>query len=152
MNAIAIALHVVAAAFWIGGMFFALIILRPAGSILEPPQRLTLWAGVFKRFFPWVWMAVVVLIISGYWLVFNWFNGFANTPDYVHLMHLLGWVMTLIFAYLYYRPYPQFKQSVASQDWPKAAAAMERIRLLVSINLILGIFMLVSVTGLQRLV
>ncbi|MEM7259892.1 MAG: CopD family protein, partial [Pseudomonadota bacterium] len=105
MNAVAIALHVVAATFWIGGMFFALVVLRPAGAQLEPPQRLQLWASVFKRFFPWVWMAVMVLMITGYWLVLNWFNGFANTPDYVHLMHLIGWIMTLLFTYLYYRPY-----------------------------------------------
>ena len=152
MNAVAIALHVVAAAVWIGGMFFALVVLRPGSTILEPPQRLPLWAAVFKRFFPWVWMAIIVLMITGYWLVFNWFNGFVNTPDYVHLMHLIGWVMTLLFSYLYYKPYKNFVSAVNEQKWPDAAAAMDKIRQLVSINLILGIFLLIAVSGSQRLI
>ena len=52
MNAIAIALHVIAAVLWVGGMFFAYLILRPTAATYDPRRRLTLWAGVFKRFFP----------------------------------------------------------------------------------------------------
>lgn len=152
MNAIAIALHVVAAAVWVGGMFFAYVVLRPTSTTLEPQQRLTLWAAVFKRFFPWVWMSVIILIVTGYWLIFSWFAGFANAPDYVHLMHLLGWVMALLFGYLYYRPYKTFVSLVNEQNWPEAAAAMDRIRKIVLTNLVLGILLLVAVSGLQRLV
>ncbi len=46
------ALHLLAAVVWVGGMFFAWMILRPAAvDILEPPARLRLWLSVFKRFF-----------------------------------------------------------------------------------------------------
>ena len=39
---LAISLHVLAAVIWVGGMFFAWIVLRPvAASQLEPPARLT---------------------------------------------------------------------------------------------------------------
>lgn len=151
MNAIAIALHIVAAAVWVGGLFFAYVVLRPSSNALEPPQRLQLWAGVFKRFFPWVWAAIVVLMLSGYWLIQNWFNGFANTPAYVHLMHLLGWVMTLLFAVLYFWRYPTFKAAIKQENWPEAAKAMNTIRMIVLINLVLGILILVSVSALQRL-
>ena len=42
--AIAITLHVIAAILWVGGMFFAWMVLRPvAAGQLEPPARLTLW-------------------------------------------------------------------------------------------------------------
>ena len=45
--AIAIALHLLAAVIWVGGMFFAYMALRPAAaSLLEPPLRLPLWSQV----------------------------------------------------------------------------------------------------------
>jgi len=122
MNALAITLHLLAAVIWIGGMFFAYVVLRPSAIALDPPQRLTLWAAVLKRFFPWVWLAIIVLLLSGYWLIFDWFNGFAASPGYVHLMHVLGWVMALIFTYLYYKIYPLFVAAVQAEDWPVAAA------------------------------
>lgn len=151
MNAIAIALHVVAAVVWVGGLFFAYVILRPSALSLEPPMRLQLWAGVFKRFFPWVWLAIITLMISGYWLIFDWFKGFASSPGHVHLMHLLGWVMVLLFAYLYYKIYPDFVGAIKQQDWPTGAAALNRMRQVVLINLVIGLTLLILVAALQRL-
>ena len=50
--AIAYVLHVLAALIWVGGMFFAHSSLRPtAAETLQPPERLRLLTGVFKRFF-----------------------------------------------------------------------------------------------------
>lgn len=151
MNALAIALHLVAAVVWVGGLFFAYIVLRPSAVALEPPQRLTLWAGVFKRFFPWVWMAIVILILSGYWLIFDWFKGFGSSPPHVHLMHLVGWIMALLFVYLYYRLYPVFVSAINQKDWQAGAAALNRIRQIVLVNLILGLVLLILVAALQRL-
>lgn len=151
MNAIAIALHVVAAVIWVGGLFFAYIVLRPTAVALDPPQRLQLWAGIFKRFFPWVWMAIIVILASGYWLIFDWHNGFSSSPGHVHLMHLIGWIMTLLFVYLYYKIYPVFVAATEHQDWPNAAIALNRIRHVVLVNLCLGLFLLLAITALQRI-
>ena len=66
LNSIAIALHTLSAALWVGGMFFAYQILRPvAAGQLEPPARLRLWSAVFSRFFPWVWLFVLLLPLTG---------------------------------------------------------------------------------------
>lgn len=145
MNALAIALHGLAATVWVGGMFFAYVVLRPTMGLMEPHRRLNLWASVFKRFFPWIWMAVVLLLITGYWLVFSVFGGFSSSPVYVHLMHAIGLLMMLLFAYLYYRPYPVFKQTVAVEDWLAAGAALNHIRRVVLVNLCLGLALLVLV-------
>jgi len=65
--ALAFTLHLLAVVIWVGGMFFAYMALRPvAGTLLEPPVRQALWAGVFKRFFPWVWASIVVLLGTGF--------------------------------------------------------------------------------------
>ena len=96
-------------------------------------------------------MAIVILMISGYWLIFNWFKGFTNVPGYVHLMHLIGWLMSLLFVYLYYKVYPVFVEAVKDKNWPGAGVAMNSIRQIVLANLILGILLLLSVSALQRL-
>lgn len=44
-------LHVLSALIWVGGMFFAWMVLRPAAvKALDGPARLTLWVGVFQGF------------------------------------------------------------------------------------------------------
>jgi len=60
-----LALHIVAAVIWVGGMFFAYMVLRPSAGPLEPALRLPLWHRVFGRFFPWVWASIVALLASG---------------------------------------------------------------------------------------
>lgn len=137
---LAIALHLLAAVIWVGGMFFAYMALRPvAGSLLEPPLRLALWAQVFRRFFPWVWAAVVVLLASGFWMIFAGFGGMANVGMHVHLMLTLGIVMMLLFGHLYFGPFRRLEQAVANETWPDAAANLNKIRLLVAVNLGLGL-------------
>lgn len=145
MNALAITLHGLAATVWVGGMFFAYIVLRPSMSLLEPHRRLTIWAGVFKRFFPWVWMAVFILPLTGYWLVFGAFGGFATSPLYVHIMHALGLLMIVLFVYLYYRPYAALKKAVSSESWPEAGIALNRVRHIVLVNLVFGLVLVAVV-------
>ena len=65
-----LALHTLAAVLWVGGMFFALVVLRPAADGLDGPERLRLWRRVFARFFPWVWVAVATLLVTGYIMLF----------------------------------------------------------------------------------
>ena len=132
-------LHVLASVVWVGGMFFAHQCLRPAAiATLDPPQRLALWRAVFGRFFPWVWAAVIVLILSGQAMILQ-MGGMAAVPLHVHVMLGIGYVMAAIYAYLYFLPYAAMKRSVAAGDWPAAGAALNRIRMLVGTNLTLGL-------------
>lgn len=145
---VAIALHVLSAAIWVGGMFFAYMCLRPvAAELLEPPQRLTLWARVFSRFFPWVWAAVALLLTSGYWMIFGRFGGFAASPLYVHLMQGLGLVMTGIYLHVFFAPYARLRRAVAAGDWPGGGAALGRIRRLVGLNTALGLLTIAVATA-----
>ena len=136
---IGLAFHVVGAVIWVGGMFFAYVVLRPSAGPLEPAVRLALWCRVFSRFFPWVWLSVAALLGSGLAMVFAGFGGFAGTAAYIRAMMTLGIIMILIFAHVYFAPRQRFQRAVATSDWPAAAKAIEQIRLLVGINLILGL-------------
>jgi uncharacterized membrane protein len=133
-------LHALAAVVWVGGMFFAYVILRPSIPGIEPPsERLKLWDRVFGKFFNWVWLAVIILPLSGYLQVFGDFGGFAGAGLYIHWMHGTGWLMILLFVYLYMKPYKQFKAAVAEQNWDAAKTNLERIRKIVATNLVLGL-------------
>jgi uncharacterized membrane protein len=147
--AIALMLHVLAAAVWVGGMFFAFMVLRPvAAGLLEPPQRLTLWAQVFAGFFPWVWFAVITLLLSGYGMLFAFFGGMAAAPIYVHIMQGLGLVMMLIFGHICFSPFRRLKLAVSNQDWQTGGSRLAQIRKLVGINLSLGLLTIaVAVVG-----
>jgi uncharacterized membrane protein len=135
----AVLLHILATIVWIGGMFFAILVLRPAAGALEPPERLALWRRVFARFFPWVWIAVAVLLATGYWMIFEGFAGFANLPLHVNLMHGIGWLMVLIYGHLWFVPYKRFKAALDAGETPVAAAHLNQIRWIVTTNLALGL-------------
>jgi uncharacterized membrane protein len=139
MITFALTLHMLSATVWVGGMFAAYVCLRPAAGSLEPPQRLTLWRGFFQRFFPWVWLSIVLLLVTGYWMLVNYFGGFANAPPYVNYMQGLGWVMVLLFLLLFHGPWLKFKRAVDAQDWQAARGQLERIRVIIAINLPIGL-------------
>src|SRR5229473_1120814 len=101
-----LAVHILAAVIWVGGMFFAYVALRPSAGPLEPALRLPLWHRVFRRFFPWVWACVVALLASGYGMVFLGFGGFAGVGPHVHAMQATGIVMVLLFLHLFAAPSP----------------------------------------------
>ncbi len=137
-------LHILATVIWVGGMFFAHQCLRPAAlAQLEPAPRLRLWNAVFGRFFPWVWAAVILLTASGLLLI-QQMGGMAAVPIHVHIMAAIGYLM----AALYFRPYASLRRAVATEDWPAAGAALNRIRILAGGNLSLGLANIVLVFAL----
>lgn len=132
-------IHLLAIVVWVGGMFFAYVVLRPgAAEVLQPPERLRLWDKVFSRFFNWVWQAVFLILVSGFYMIYL-FGGLDNLPLYINLMLLLGIVMTLIYVYVFFKCYVQFNRLVAKQEWPAAGAMLGTIRKLVGLNLTIGL-------------
>ena len=93
------------------------------------------------------WVAVSVILLTGLWMVFAWFQGFKGLPLYGHLMFTLGLVMTGIFVYVFFVPYKGLKTAVSAEDWPVGAQHLARIRRLVGINTILGIITIAIATG-----
>lgn len=136
---ISIALHVIAAILWVGGMFFAHMILRPSAvQVLEPPLRLALWVQVFKRFFFWVWLSIIVILATGYWMIFG-FGGFGSVGTHIHIMHGLGIVMVLIFMHVFFGPYRRLRHAVIVEDYPEGGRQLSQIRTLVGFNILLGL-------------
>lgn len=135
----ALIVHTLAAVVWVGGMFFAHQALRPAAAALDPPLRLPLWSRVFDRFFAWVMAAIVLLLLSGYALVFGVYGGFHGLPLFVNLMQAIGIVMMLLFLHLYFAPWRRLRAALARQDWAEGGRQLGQIRTIVTINLVLGL-------------
>jgi len=143
-----IVLHLLSAVVWVGGMFFAYMCLRPvAASQLEPPQRLTLWVGIFQKFFPFVWLSVIFLPLTGYMMIFNLWGGFADTPKYIHIMNGLGIVMILLYMHVFFAPFKRLKNAVAIQDWPTGGKYLNQMRKLIAINLSIGLIVVIIASG-----
>lgn len=130
------ALHVLAAVVWVGGMFFAYLVLRPSLGVLEPNQRMLVHNQVFRRFFRVVWHAMPLSIITGFGMVFAFLGGLGFQSGRVHAMMGLGLVMSAVFAFIYFGPYKRFQRTT---DKAAMATSLNTIRSLIGINLLLGI-------------
>jgi uncharacterized membrane protein len=143
---IALALHVLFAVIWVGGMFFAYGCLRPALCDLEPRLRVSLWAEVLGRFFFWVRTASAVLLLTGFYLIWR-LGGMKAIPPYVHIMLALGLVMMALFLHVYFAPFRRLKRAVQAGDIPLAGQQVDQIRRLVAVNLALGVIVVLVAAG-----
>src|SRR5258708_31313361 len=134
-----LAIHIIAAVFWVGGRAFAYTVLRPAAGALDPPARLGLWRRVFARFLPWVGASIVALLVSGFALAFLLFGRLANMPPYVHAMATTGIIMMLLFLHLVFAPWRRFRAALDRGALPEAAKSLNQIRIIVGVNLLLGV-------------
>ena len=141
--------HVLSIIVWIGGMVFAHFFLRPAAQSLEPPQRLRLMHDVLQRFLGAVTVAVVVVLVSGLWMIGNVARqavqsggSFAMPLDWT-IMATLGLVMMALFGHIRFALFRRLQRAVAASDWAAGGKAMASIRTLVGVNLALGVVIVV---------
>ncbi|MDZ4202760.1 MAG: CopD family protein [Gallionella sp.] len=141
-------IHLFGVLIWVGGMFFAYVVLRPAAvEILQPPERLRLWDSVFRRFFNWVWLAVGAILVTGLYMIYQ-YGGLGHVPRHVHVMFATGLLMMLVYGYVFFACYVPFTVQVGKQHWKEAGELLGKIRKLVGFNLTLGVLtILVAMIG-----
>ena len=153
---IAILLHVLSATVWVGGMFFALLCLRPASADLDAPTRVKLWAGALTLFFRWVWLAVALLLVTGTWMTLQVtgigedlgrLERFKTAGEHIHVMMALGVVMMLMAAHVFFAPLKRLKRAVAEHHWTEAGKNLNQIRLFITVNLVLGLLVTAIASG-----
>jgi len=132
-------LHLIGAILWVGGMAFAILVLRPALAVIALPDRLALHAEVFRRFFLIIWHVMPIVLLTGWALLFGWYGGFRDAGVHVHVMNLTGVLMAVVFLALWFGPYRAFRKAMASGGGVAAATLANRVRLLVTANLVLGL-------------
>ena len=140
--------HVLAIIVWIGGMVFAHFFLRPAVAQLEAPARLRLMHDVLGRFFRAVLVASLLTLASGVWMLGRvakqvvQSGGSFEMPLAWTVMAVLGIAMVAIFMHIRFALYKRLSRAVAASDWSAGGAALAQIRTWVSVNLALGVVVL----------
>ena len=138
-------LHLIAGVVWMGGMTFMLFALRPATmATMEAQPRAVLMEEVFRRFYLWVMVAIVVLFTTGTHLYTSTFRaakmatGAGSVPLGWNVMLVLGLAMMLVFGHIYFAGFKKYKRAVAGADWPLAAKAGGLIHTMTLVNFALG--------------
>ena len=62
-------------------------------------------------------------------------------------MLVLGILMMLIFFHVFFAPFKRLKQSVAQEDWPNGGRQLAQIRMMIGINLLLGLLTIAVASG-----
>ncbi len=131
---ILLALHLLFAALWVGGMFYAVVVLRPALETLDAMPRLQMHMLTLKRFFRVVWVAMPAMLLTGWAMVFAVWGGFAALPWSINVMQTLALLMALIFLYIFFSPWQRLRRAIRP-----GPDLLPRIRQLVTLNLGLGV-------------
>lgn len=141
-----IALHSLAATIWVGGLFFLVGILRPAASSVPLGERLPLLSIALGRFFLWIWIAIIVLIVTGYAMI-SLLGGMAAVPLYINVMQGLAWVMFLIYGHMFFSPWRRVRAGLNAGAIGDAGRAMNQLRLFATLSLVLGLIVVAVASG-----
>ena len=133
-----LAVHLLGMAVWIGGMVYALFVLRPSLGLLDGTQRTSVHLQTLQRFFRLVWHVMPLVLVSGWAMEIFREGGFAGADWHINAMQGLGIVMAALFAAIYLGPFQRARRALRPQP-----ATFDRIRSLVSINLALGIIVVI---------
>lgn len=144
-------LHLAGVTVWVGGMVFAHFCMRPAAiATLPPPQRLQTMSAALGRFFVLVAWSLLLLWGSGVAMFGQLAATGAKPPMSWNLMAAIALVMTVVFALIWLRLHPRMRAALDGGQPSDAAAALDAIRRLVTLNLALG-FATIAVATLGRL-
>jgi uncharacterized membrane protein len=156
-----ITVHVLAAMFWLGGMFFLGLIGAPVLRTLEPPSlRQKLFSDLGTRFRTAGWIAIAVLIVTGIgnlhfrgWLAWNDILGspefWSSSAGRVLAIKLIAVTVMLVASAVH-----DFALGpAASREAAGSAAALvlrRRSALLARVNAFIGIVVVVAAVLLAR--
>ena len=134
-----LAVHLLCAALWVGGMYYAVMVLRPALAQLEAAKRVQLHMQTLQRFFRLVWHVMPIMLISGWLMVFGVWGGFATVPLSINIMQGLAVLMAGVFLYVYFGPWQQVRRAIRPTQ-----EMLDGVRTLVVVNLVLGVTAIVA--------
>ncbi len=156
-----ITVHVLAAMFWLGGMFFLALVGAPALRAVEPPSlRQQLFQELGVRFRTAGWWAIAVLLLTGvinlhyrHWLQWNGLLGnaaFWRTGQGRTLAIKLGAVAAMLVVSVVHDFITGPRAGRAGPGSPEAVRLRRQAALLARANVILGLIVVIVAVGLAR--
>ncbi len=135
---VVLALHLLGIVVWVGGMAYALLILRPSLGLLDATPRMNVHLQTLRRFFRMVWHVMPIVLITGWLMLVFREGGFALAPWYVNTMQGIGIIMAAVFAWLFFVPYKRLRRAIRPTP-----AQLDAVRLPVLLNLVLGVVVII---------
>lgn len=155
-----VTLHVFAALFWLGGMFFLGAVGAPVLRKVEPPElRARLFQDLGRAFRRSGWVAIGVLLVTGMgnlgyagMLAPGVMSapGFWSTPYGVALAWKLGAVATMIVVSALHDFWLGPRAGRLASHSPEAVAARRRAALLARFNAVVGVVVVIAAVRLAR--
>jgi putative copper resistance protein D len=144
-------IHLLTAVIWIGGMIYTNLVFMPSLSLIEPSQRGVMIGAVAKRFTIVSWTSIFVLLISGFFktpdeMLFTTSNSYGLMITVKHILFLVmilsGSLITFKYAPLLRTKAPKAGEKPSDEF----INAQKNLKILSSINMILGIIVLLAVS------
>ena len=119
---------------WIGGGFYAVVVLRPSLSLLDNTQRSSVHLQTLQRFFKMLKHIVPTVLITG-WLMIIHEGGFAHAPWTTNVMQAIGLIMAILFIRILSGPYQKLRRAIRPQP-ATFDAVRKQIMLIVALGLL----------------
>lgn len=155
-----VTLHVLAALFWLGGMFFLGLVGAPVLRRVEPAElRAALFRDLGLRFRGAGWFAIGVLLVTGFGNL--WFRGFLRWDLLTSAQfwatpygHTLGWKVAAVTAMVVISAVHDFilgpAASAARAGTPEALRWRRWAALLARVNALVGLIVVLAAVRLAR--
>ncbi|ABI62209.1 Hypothetical protein GbCGDNIH1_1311 [Granulibacter bethesdensis CGDNIH1] len=133
LSSVLLAVHLLGTVLWVGGMIFALFVLRPNLILIQPAERVAFHMAVLGRFFAILRLVIPAILLSGFIMSFSLYGSFARAPWQVHVMTLTGLIMACVYGAILSGPWRSLQNGAIPP-----VSAFDRIRQLVHVNFGLG--------------
>jgi uncharacterized membrane protein len=135
ITAVANWFHLLGVLIWIGGMLYTLFVLRPSLSVLgEEKGKFVITA--MGRFFPLVWLAIFLLLITGGYRVHN----YIHSGIFISKLAVFG-IMVLVFSYIYFGLYKKLDKVEKTEK----TVIIGKITNLIKLNFSLGLLVIILI-------
>ena len=80
-------------------------------------------------------------------MIFNIFGGMEHLGLHIKVMMWTGFLMIFLFLHMFFGTYRRLKLALADEQIKEAARRLNQIRIIIAINLTLGIFVVITATA-----
>jgi uncharacterized membrane protein len=119
-------------------------VFRPFARDLDIETASSMWERMLSRLFAWGWVSLLLILATGIGMVFLKFGGFSGVPM-IHRRNMLSGIPAIVlFGYLFFGPWQQYRRTMLRREWNAVPKALRRVRVVMSIILVLGLVASVS--------
>lgn len=144
-------LHLLAAAIWIGGMFFMEAVFYPSVAAIDPQQGGKALAVAAKRFTIIAWSCIAILIVTG---IFKTPSGWLFTTSFQagtvllikHLLIVMAIINGAVITFVVAPKMVSAQPKPGEKPTPKFIKSQKQIKGIAATNLILGVLIILVTT------